>query len=344
MFDLYSGRWSSRLVSLRTEKIATTNTLELLMPAARGRSFAIAMSAPRNSPPHARCVNGPSRFGNCQVRGQFELKAAAIDGVIDANGRVVSRAGRDAHAAFRRAEQAAASCVVGVFAEDLDASRDEPAARARYAPRAEQALGRREKLLLASGLVLAHSGGDERVHDPSVHNETCKFLRRSPTAAISERRDKSSTPWVLRTILNRMPPFIASRTAAGSSYSPRDESGTRRQASKISCEKRQQFMLTSTKPRRATSVCSSGFSIRSIRKPAASTLAYANDRTRSREMLPCSISEPSSKITTPGSPMARRATRTSEGYRLSELMAMNSPPLANPSAASTASAVPRGFA
>src|SRR5262249_13725233 len=147
--------------------------------------------------------------------------------------------GRDAEPALDGAEQTAAAGVIGVLAQHLDAAGHEPVpqqVRIRTRRLLHHARRFRQQLRLAGGFPFAQALRCQTREEPLghlVHNMTCRASSREATAAISARRERSSTPWALRTTRRRTPAATALWMACGSSSSPREEGVSARQKSKI---------------------------------------------------------------------------------------------------------------
>src|SRR5690606_21029020 len=105
------------------------------------------------------------------------------------------------------------------------------------------------------------------------------------TVAMSERRDKSSTPAAIFGARTYTPSEIAKPTASGSSYSPRADFGTRLHASTISGVTAQQFMPTQRARSDDRSSLSPGFSTMPSNCWSSDTSSTANERTRSGSIL-----------------------------------------------------------
>src|SRR3974390_2945643 len=178
-----------------------------------------------------------------------------------------------------------------MFAQDLDPSRNE-AAQWLAAGGGQVRLERCERRSFGPCCGLAHASGDQQLGD--VHSCAFTCQRRSATAAMSERRERSRTPLWLISTFNLMPRLIASFTASGSSYSPRRESGTSRHAAKIAALNRQQFLLMSLAASRSPMA---GFSTMPARNPAESTTQPAKAWMRFSGMLLLRTSEPASNST-----------------------------------------------
>src|SRR5262249_11517038 len=209
-------------------------------------------------------VDRPSDSLPGAVRMESQLDMAPVRRVDDANPLVRPGGGRHAKTPLGGAEKTSPAGVIGVFAEHLDASRDKEAAgrgRVGVSQRLQRSAGLVEQLRFPLGLERRQPGFAQPFGKVArAQGSTAKPRRRSETLEMSPRVERSST--LSSDVITRKracPRPIASSTARGSSSSPRTESGTSRQASKISLEKRQQFMLTSADAASRTAA-SSGFS------------------------------------------------------------------------------------
>src|ERR1039457_2181017 len=107
-----------------------------------------------------------------------------------------------------------------MLAQHLDPSRHKPPHDLRAIRRRHLLLYGVEELSFFVRLVFAQSGVEERLCRAGAHSSTLTFCRWSATAAMSERRERSSTPARQAAALNFTPCWIASFTANGNSYSP----------------------------------------------------------------------------------------------------------------------------
>src|SRR3974390_1141048 len=109
-----------------------------------------------------------------------------------------------------------------MFAQDLDPSRNE-AAQWLAAGGGQVRLERCERRSFGPCCDLAHASGDQQLGD--VHSCAFTCQRRSATAAMSERRERSRTPLWLISTFNLMPRSSASFPANGRALSLRAGSG-----------------------------------------------------------------------------------------------------------------------
>ena len=134
---------------MSAEATPTTSALELLSPAARGRSLSTARSVPRSAPGKLR--REPPRDDRDVVRppdearvliGGIDLGRVAPPRVDRAHASVRPRRGDDGKSARHGGDERSPAGVVGVLAEDLDSPRHEPRPARRVARHAHEGGGR----------------------------------------------------------------------------------------------------------------------------------------------------------------------------------------------------------
>ena len=172
---------SRRFARTSASRTAIISALELLMPAADGRSLSNTRSMPRRISGKFRerrrnTVNGyvaqlTAGGGPCEV----EHQACATTEVGQRHASVRARRRDDIEPALGRADQAAAAAIIGVLAKDFDAAGNEPGSPCVHVT--ALCPERRQHAPKPGG-----AGARDRGADSGFFERLCKIRRNHPVA------------------------------------------------------------------------------------------------------------------------------------------------------------------